>query len=124
MPGGQVVFKDPDTGVSYGLCSAEMFAGFSFPLRLEGKFGISVSQGKVGECGVAEPGVPTIGASIGFAMNGWNMKAFGFKYLHVGNVGFDMALTATPPYFDSFAGQAAFCTGTTGRCAVCELVPW
>ena len=120
-PNGDATFKDPDTGVIYGSCDANAFLGFTKPLKLTGKFSINVKQGTVGACGVSKPGKPAVGLGIGFGMQGWNMKVFNFRYMHVGNLAFDLSIVATPPFFDSFSGQAEMCFGTPGRCAKCLL---
>jgi hypothetical protein len=121
VAGDEVFFKDPETGVTYGQCDNGTFSGFTFPLRLYGAFGVYVEQGRIGACGEAYPGDPKVYAKIEFALNGWYMKSFGIEYLHVGNLAFNLAVGPVSPWFDSFSGQAAFCLGTMGRCAVCEL---
>ena len=118
---GDVTLKDPDTKVVYGSIDNHTFTGFSKPLKLNSKFKIFVKQGTVGECGASTPGSPSVGLGIGFSMQGWNMKFASFKYMHVGNFDFNLAITATPPYFDSFSGQTELCFGTMGRCAKCLL---
>ena len=118
---GAVTFKDPDTGSVYGTCSKEAFAGFSKPLRLTGEFAIGVGQGRIDGCGKSTPGQPVVRARIGFGMQGWNMKVMRFKYLHVGNLAFDLAIVSNPPYFESFTGQTEVCFGVLGRCAKCLL---
>lgn len=119
---GVVLLKDSHTGEVYGQMTQAAMDNLTTPLVLDGAFQLKLVKGQKGECGTPSTpgGVPGLKASIDFAMTGWNMKFIG-KRCHIGNIAFNLAVTSAPPYFDTFAGQAEICIGTTGRCANCVL---
>ena len=120
-PTSVVLFRDPHTNEVYGQTTNAVMDGFTAPLQLDGAFALRLTKGRKGDCATpSTPGIPSVIGSISFAMRGWKMKFLG-KRCHIGNTAFDLAMTSTPPYFSSFAGQTEVCFGTTGRCAQCIL---
>lgn len=125
---GLVRFVDSHTNEEHGRTSPEAFAAFIGALKLRGSFGVFVTAGDPGQLDMCKTALSKkkkpplqIRAKISFGMARWYTKAFGFKYLHIGNLGFNLQVKTTPPFFDTFSGQAEMCIGTAGRCAACDF---